>query len=49
VPRAVAGLDRRERAIGEFRQAFVLDPTLEFAEDTTSPLRSFDLFLLGSA
>ena len=35
---AAAGLDRRERAIGEFRQAFAFDPTLELAEDTTSPL-----------
>ena len=39
---AAAGLDRRERAIGEFRQAFVFDPTLELAEDTTSP-RILDL------
>jgi LysM repeat protein len=39
---AAAGLDRRERAIGEFRQAFALDPTLELAEDTTSP-RILDL------
>jgi hypothetical protein len=39
---AAAGLDRRERAIGEFRQAFAFDPTLELAADTTSP-RILDL------
>jgi len=39
---AAAGLDRRERAIGEFRHAFVLDPTLELAEDASSP-RILDL------
>jgi LysM repeat protein len=39
---AAAGLDRRERAIGEFRQAFLLDPTLELAAGTTSP-RILDL------
>jgi LysM repeat protein len=39
---AAAGLDRRARAIGEFRQAFVLDPTLELAEDASSP-RILDL------
>jgi tetratricopeptide (TPR) repeat protein len=39
---AAAGLDQRERAIGEFRQAFALDPTLQLAADTTSP-RILDL------
>lgn len=34
---AAAGLDRRERAIAEFRQAFALDPHLDLASDTTSP------------
>jgi hypothetical protein len=43
---AAAGLDQRERAIGEFRQAFVLDPDLQLTADTTSP-RILDL--MGAA
>jgi LysM repeat protein len=34
---AAAGLERRDRAIAEFREALVLDPHLELASDTTSP------------
>jgi hypothetical protein len=34
---AAAGLDRRERAIEEFRSAFVLDPNLEVDPELTSP------------
>jgi len=34
---AAAGLDRRERAIEEFRRAFVLDPNLELEPEKTSP------------
>ncbi|HTO68644.1 MAG TPA: hypothetical protein VMR31_02195 [Myxococcota bacterium] len=34
---AATGLDRRERAIEEFRRALALDPHLELASDTTSP------------
>ena len=39
---AAAGLDRRERAIGEVRQAYVFDPGLQLSEDETSP-RILDL------
>ncbi|MEX2206067.1 MAG: hypothetical protein WEF50_07570 [Myxococcota bacterium] len=34
---AAAGLDRRERAIEEFRRAFVLNPKLEVEPERTSP------------
>ena len=34
---AAAGLDRRERAIEEFRRAYVLDPRLDVAPEMTSP------------
>lgn len=34
---AAAGLDQRERAIGEFRRAFVLNPKLEIEPEGTSP------------
>lgn len=39
---AAAGLDRRDRAIEEFRQAFALDPGLKLAPEMTSP-RILDL------
>lgn len=34
---ASAGLDRNERAVEAFRQAFALDPSLDFSAETTSP------------